>query len=95
MFKDRVTNITYIAKRDHAVFPLIKVVQAIDGQAAIRGHGNPIPAFPNRYRAVANGGNAMSQQRQSRVAGLWHFRSVSFQFRNKPPFEQKTQIFAF
>lgn len=57
MFKDRVRDLTGIAKRNDGVFPLLKVIQAIDGRAVIRGHGNPMPVFGNRYRAEAPGGN--------------------------------------
>jgi mono/diheme cytochrome c family protein len=59
MFKDRIPDLTGIAKRNEGVFPLIAVIQAIDGRAVIRGHGNPMPVFGNRYRAEANGGNAL------------------------------------
>lgn len=57
MFKDRVPDLTGIAKHNDGVFPLLKVIQAIDGRAVIRGHGNPMPVFGNRYRAEA--GNAV------------------------------------
>ena len=59
MFKDRVPDLTGIAKRNDGVFPLLKVIQAIDGRAVIRGHGNPMPVFGNRYRAEAISGNAI------------------------------------
>jgi mono/diheme cytochrome c family protein len=55
MFKDRVPDLTGIAKRNDGVFPLLKVIQTIDGRAVIRGHGNPMPVFGNRYRAEASG----------------------------------------
>lgn len=55
MFKDRVPDLTGIAKRNDGVFPLLNVIQAIDGRAVIRGHGNPMPVFGNRYRAEATG----------------------------------------
>jgi len=59
MFKDRVPDLTGIASRNDGVFPLLDVIQAIDGRAVIRGHGNPMPVFGNRYRAEANGGSAL------------------------------------
>lgn len=59
MFKDRVPDLTAISKRNDGVFPLLKVIQAIDGRAVIRGHGNPMPVFGKRYRAEAGGGNAL------------------------------------
>jgi mono/diheme cytochrome c family protein len=59
MFKDRVPDLTGIAKRNDGTFPLLKVIQSIDGRAVIRGHGNPMPVFGNRYRAAANGEGAI------------------------------------
>ncbi len=59
MFKDRVPDLTGIAKRNDGTFPLLEVIQAIDGRAVIRGHGNPMPVFGNRYRAAANGESAI------------------------------------
>lgn len=54
MFKDRVPDLTGIAKRNDGIFPLLKVIQTIDGRAVIRAHGNPMPVFGNRYRAEAD-----------------------------------------
>jgi hypothetical protein len=59
MFKNGVPDLTGIAKRNDGVFPLLKVIQTIDGRSMIRGHGNPMPVFGNRYRAEADGGNAI------------------------------------
>lgn len=59
MFKDRVPDLTGIAKRNDGVFPLLEVIQAIDGRAVIRGHGNPMPIFGNRYRAEASDADAL------------------------------------
>ncbi|MDZ7576350.1 MAG: cytochrome c [Pseudotabrizicola sp.] len=59
MFKEGVPDLTGIAKRNDGVFPLLEIIHAIDGRAVIRGHGNPMPVFGNRYRAEANGGNAL------------------------------------
>ena len=59
MFKGRVPDLTELANRNDGVFPLLKVIQAIDGRAVIRGHGNPMPVFGNRYRAEAISGNAI------------------------------------
>lgn len=59
MFKDGVPDLTGIAKRNDGGFPLLKVIQAIDGRAVIPGHGNPMPMFRNRFRADAIAGNAL------------------------------------
>lgn len=59
MFKDGVPDLTGIAKRNDGIFPLLKVIQSIDGRAVIRGHGNPMPVFGKRYRAEADDANAL------------------------------------
>lgn len=38
-----------LAARNDGAFPLLQVIQIIDGRAVIRGHGNPMPVFGNRY----------------------------------------------
>lgn len=59
MFKNPIPDLTGIAKRNDGVFPLLGVIQAIDGRAVIRGHGNPMPVFGNRYRAEADSRSTM------------------------------------
>ena len=59
MFKNGVPDLTGIAKRNDGVFPLLAVIQTIDGRSMIRGHGNPMPVFGNRYRAEADGGDTI------------------------------------
>ncbi|MFN4129825.1 MAG: c-type cytochrome [Paracoccaceae bacterium] len=59
MFKEGVPDLTGIAKRNDGVFPLLKVIQSIDGRAVIRGHGNPMPMFGQRFRADADSQGAM------------------------------------
>jgi mono/diheme cytochrome c family protein len=59
MFKSPIPDLTGIAKRNDGVFPLLSIIQAIDGRAVIRGHGNPMPVFGNRYRAEADQADAM------------------------------------
>ena len=59
MFKNGVPDLTGIAKRNDGLFPLLQVIQMIDGRSVVRGHGNPMPVFGNRYRAEADGGDAI------------------------------------
>ena len=58
MFKNRIPDLTEIAKRNDGVFPLLKVIQVIDGRAVVRGHGNPMPIFGSRYSAEAEDSDA-------------------------------------
>lgn len=55
LFKDRVPDVTGIAERNDGVFPLQDVIKVIDGRAVIRGHGNPMPVFGDRFRADVSG----------------------------------------
>jgi mono/diheme cytochrome c family protein len=59
MFKSPIPDLMGIAKRNDGVFPLLSVIQAIDGRAVIRGHGNSMPVFGNRYRAEADSRSMM------------------------------------
>lgn len=59
MFKDPVPDLTGIAARNDGVFPLLGVIQAIDGRAVVRGHGNPMPVFGNRYRAATDSADTL------------------------------------
>jgi mono/diheme cytochrome c family protein len=53
MFKTRVPDLRKIAANNDGVFPLLKVIQVIDGRAVVRGHGNPMPLFGRRFSAEA------------------------------------------
>lgn len=49
MFKSKVPDLTQISAANDGVFPLLKVIQVIDGRAVIRAHGNPMPVFGRRF----------------------------------------------
>jgi len=49
MFKAPVPDLTGIAARDDGVFPTRRIMEIIDGRAEVRGHGNPMPVFGNRF----------------------------------------------
>ncbi len=59
MFKEGVPDLTGITKRNDGVFPMLRIIQSIDGRAVIRGHGNPMPVFGNRFRAATTSENAL------------------------------------
>ncbi len=50
MFKVRVPTLTDLARRNDGVFPFLDVFHIVDGRSEVRGHGNPMPIFGNRYR---------------------------------------------
>lgn len=49
MFKSPVPDLTRITANNDGVFPLLKVIQVIDGRAVIRAHGDPMPVFGRRF----------------------------------------------
>ncbi len=51
MFAGAVPNLTQIAARNDGAFPTLEVFQVIDGRTQIKGHGDPMPLFGNRYKA--------------------------------------------
>jgi mono/diheme cytochrome c family protein len=51
MFKQRIPDLTGLAQRNDGVFPMLRVIQTIDGRAAVKAHGNPMPVFGHRYEA--------------------------------------------
>jgi mono/diheme cytochrome c family protein len=53
MFRVPIPDLTGIAARNEGVFPTLKMIQVIDGRAAIRGHGDPMPIFGRRYQIPA------------------------------------------
>lgn len=40
-----VPNLTTLAKANDGEFPLLKVIQTIDGRGGVRGHGGPMPIY--------------------------------------------------
>jgi len=40
-----VADLTTLAARNQGMFPLVPVVQLVDGRRTLRGHGGPMPVF--------------------------------------------------
>ena len=54
--KIKVTDLTAIAKRNKGIFPVDKVMAAIDGRRAVRGHGvREMPVWGETFRSEAEG----------------------------------------
>lgn len=49
MFREPVPDLTGIAARNGGVFPTAEIMAIIDGRTEVRGHGNPMPVFGNRF----------------------------------------------
>jgi len=55
MFKVPVPDLRKISAGNDGVFPTLAVFQIVDGRTGIRGHGDPMPLFGNRYKAELAG----------------------------------------
>ena len=44
-----VPSLTNLAQRNDGVFPMLDIIQTIDGRQGTRGHGYPMPVWGNRF----------------------------------------------
>ena len=51
MFDQRVPGLRNLAADNEGRFPLLETFMIVDGRTGVRGHGNPMPVFGNRYKA--------------------------------------------
>ncbi|MCT4370228.1 c-type cytochrome [Yangia mangrovi] len=48
-------DLTQISAQNDGAFPLLKVIQTIDGRAGTRGHGGPMPVWGARFKEDLSG----------------------------------------
>jgi mono/diheme cytochrome c family protein len=48
-----VPDVTQIAANNDGVFPMLDVIQIIDGRTGVRGHGENMPVWGDRFEASA------------------------------------------
>lgn len=48
-----VPDLTTLSTRNAGVFPMLDVIQSIDGRTGVRGHGYPMPVWGDRFKASA------------------------------------------
>ncbi|WP_127562438.1 c-type cytochrome [Nioella ostreopsis] len=48
-----VPDLTVIAANNDGVFPMLEMIQVIDGRTGIRGHGYPMPVWGQQFQADA------------------------------------------
>lgn len=48
-----VPALTGLSAENEGVFPMLKVIHAIDGRQSIRGHGNPMPVWGQQFEVEA------------------------------------------
>ncbi|MEX5729993.1 mono/diheme cytochrome c family protein [Rhodovulum iodosum] len=46
-------NLTQLSAANDGAFPMLSVIQVIDGRTGIRGHGYPMPVWGDRFKAEA------------------------------------------
>jgi len=46
-------NLTVLSAANDGDFPMLEVIQVIDGRTGVRGHGYPMPVWGNQYEAEA------------------------------------------
>mgnify|MGYP006292871085 FL=1 len=48
-----VPSLTGLSAANDGAFPMLEVIQVIDGRTGVRGHGYPMPVWGSRYKAEA------------------------------------------
>lgn len=46
-----VPNLTQLSQRNDGVFPMLDVIQTIDGRTGVRGHGSEMPVWGRQFKA--------------------------------------------
>ncbi|SIO54796.1 Cytochrome C oxidase, cbb3-type, subunit III [Rhodovulum sp. ES.010] len=46
-------DLTGLAAANDGAFPMLEVIQIIDGRTGVRGHGEPMPIWGDRFKAKA------------------------------------------
>lgn len=49
-----VPDLTMISAGNDGVFPMLSVIQVIDGRTGVRGHGYPMPVWGDRFETEAS-----------------------------------------
>lgn len=54
-----VPDLTQVSARNNGEFPMLQVIQVIDGRTGVRGHGSMMPVWGDRFaaRTAAESGN--------------------------------------
>ena len=74
-----VPDLTQIANGNDGVFPLLQVIQIIDGRTGVRAHGGPMPVWGERFTVQAGdmGPYATEVEARGRILALaTHLESI-------------------
>ncbi len=47
----KVPNLRTLSRDNDGVFPMLKVIQTVDGRTGVRGHGSEMPVWGNQFKA--------------------------------------------
>lgn len=50
----KVPDLTQLSASNEGVFPMLEVIQIIDGRTGVRGHGSEMPVWGDQFRADAS-----------------------------------------
>ncbi|MBY6002441.1 cytochrome c [Salipiger bermudensis] len=50
-----VPDLTQVSAQNDGVFPLLDMIQVVDGRTGIRGHGYPMPVWGKRFKSEIEG----------------------------------------
>ncbi|WP_335949010.1 MULTISPECIES: c-type cytochrome [Salipiger] len=50
-----VPDLTQVSAQNDGVFPMLEMIQVVDGRTGIRGHGYPMPVWGTRFKSEVEG----------------------------------------
>ncbi|EAU43947.1 c-type cytochrome [Salipiger bermudensis] len=50
-----VPDLTQVSAQNDGVFPMLEMIQVVDGRTGIRGHGYPMPVWGARFKSEVEG----------------------------------------
>lgn len=69
-------NLTQLSAANDGTFPMLSVIQVIDGRTGIRGHGYPMPVWGDRFKSAATaeiGAYAAELMTRGRVLSIAYY----------------------
>lgn len=64
-----VPDLTKLSERNDGAFPMLYVIQVIDGRSGLRAHGNPVPNYGAMFRAELQYPSAMPGAAEPLIRG--------------------------
>ena len=51
----KVPDLTLLSQENDGVYPMLKVIQTVDGRTGVRGHGSEMPVWGSQFKAESVG----------------------------------------